>query len=159
MFETGHLSIVSLDDNTENGIAETQLENIDDIISMGNQLLCEQNSMLYWYNGNSLEELGSIDEAYDSYYKGYANNTALLLTYYDGRKYGGDLWKIGDLEKQKLDENVTECWYLKSGEVLYISEGKLILYSNGIRTRIADDVKVAWPLNEEKKPELYRSDW
>lgn len=159
LFETGHLSIVSLDDNTENDIAETQLENIDDIISMGNQLLCEQNSMLYWYNGNSLEELGSIDEAYDSYYKGYANNTALLLTYYDGRKYGGDLWKIGDLEKQKLDENVTECWYLKSGEILYISEGKLILYSNGIRTRIADDVKVAWPLNEEKKPELYRSDW
>lgn len=83
-----------------------------------------------------------------------------MLVYYNGRQYGGTLVQIGvNNYKYEIDSNVTDFWELESGEILYISEGKLILYSGNVKIRIADNVKFAWPLSEKKTTDYVKEGW
>lgn len=84
----------------------------------------------------------------------------MLLSYFDGPVYGGNLWYIDiNGNSQEIDENVTRFAALESGEILYIKEGKAVLYSGGIKTQVADEVRVMLPFGEKEKTRSVYSAW
>ena len=133
-------------------------DEITGVMVISGKLFYEKNNTIYWYDGDSSISIGSVYDDNETYYKGYDDGTVLMLVYYSGRQYGGTLVKIGTNEYE-IDSNVTDFWELESGDILYISEGKLILYSGNVKTRIADSVKFAWPLSEKKITDYVKQGW
>lgn len=155
--EVGGLSVGKLSDGYCTD-CETIESEITSVKIIGGKLFYEKNNTIYWYDGNSSISIGSVYDDDETYYKGYDDGTVLMLVYYSGRQYGGTLVEIGTNEYE-IDSNVTDFWKLESGEILYISEGKLILYSGNVKTRIADNVKFAWPLSEKKTTDYVKEGW
>lgn len=132
------------------------VENVDDLAIIGDQLFYTVNEDLYFYHDGNSVYLGPNCDFWSSYEDG----TILLLSYFDGPVYGGNLWYIDiNGNSQEIDENVTRFAALKSGEILYVKEGKAILYSGGIKTRVADDVRVMLPFEEKEKTRSVYSAW
>lgn len=155
--DEGSLTVGTVSDGycTDRKVIEDE---ITDVMIISGKLLYEKNNTVYWYDGNSSISIGSVYDDNETYYKGYDDGTVLMLVYYSGRQYGGTLVKIGANEYE-IDSNVTDFWELESGDILYISEGKLILYSGNVKTRIADSVKFAWPLSEKKITDYVKQGW
>ncbi|MDO5781675.1 MAG: hypothetical protein Q4P27_04390 [Eubacteriales bacterium] len=157
--ENGLLTVGTLSGASCSG-RETIESDVKNVKTISGKLFYEKNDTVYWYNGSSSTPIGSVYDDYDTYYKGYDNGNVLMLVYYSGRQYGGTLVQIGvNNYKYEIDSNVTDFWELESGDILYITEGKLILYSGSVKTRIADNVKTAWPLSEETVTDKENSGW
>ena len=157
--DAGNLRVGKLSDGycTECEIIENE---VTGAITIGEKLFYKKNNTIYWYDGGSSISIGSVYDDDETYYKGYDDGTVLMLVYYNGRQYGGTLVQIGvNNYKYEIDSNVTDFWELESGEILYISEGKLILYSGNVKIRIADNVKFAWPLSEKKTTDYVKEGW
>lgn len=155
--DEGSLTVGTVSDGycTDRKVIEDE---ITDVMIISGKLFYEKNNTVYWYDGDSSISIGSVYDDNETYYKGYDDGTVLMLVYYSGRQYGGTLVKIGANEYE-IDSNVTDFWELESGDILYISEGKLILYSGNVKTRIADSVKFAWPLSEKKITDYVKQGW
>ena len=135
---------------------DTGVESADDLAIIGDQLFYTINEDLYFYHDGNSVYLGPNCDFWSSYEDG----TILLLSYFDGPVYGGNLWYIDiNGNSQEIDENVTRFAALESGEILYIKEGKAVLYSGGIKTQVADEVRVMLPFGEKEKTRSVYSAW
>lgn len=158
-YDSGDVIVKTLLDNNPNeiGVMESDVTNVSTI---GDNLFWEKNGTVYWCDGSNCIPIGSAYDEYETYYKGYIDRTVLMLVYYTGRQYGGELVEIVDGKYEyEIDSNVTDFWKLESGGILYIKEGQLILYSNGIKTRISDNVKKAWTLSEKTVTDYEHTGW
>ena len=95
-----------------------------------------------------------------AFWKGYEDGSALLLVSWDKVKYGGTLWYINENNMAlEIDSEVKKFAKLESGGFVYLAGNNLILYEDGIKTRIADHVNSFRLFKEKKKTESRYSVW
>lgn len=147
--EEGEIYTAEITEGVDLSISHIGAEDVSEIHIYGDELCYEADKCLYIYKNHQQTELGNLRENY--IYNFYEDGSILLMDDYIDRKYGGTLYYISDTGgKKKVGDDVTSFMRLQSGEVLYLSEQKLVLYSEGEKTRIADDVKQIWSANEKK---------
>ncbi|EET58987.1 hypothetical protein BRYFOR_09093 [Marvinbryantia formatexigens DSM 14469] len=180
--EEGELYIADNRSETWGKVENSGEEEIFEIYEYADMLCYDVNNTLYVYKGDvqgvelGYYKMGSsdfqfgkdkmlymFDGNYDagSYiYSFYENGSILMVDDYVDSQYGGTLYYVSDMgEKFKIADDVTSFVQLRSGTILYLSEQKLVCYSEGERNRIADDVRLVWSANEEKSVSVSQMGW
>ncbi len=144
---------------TEDGMessGQTGWEGVRDIQVVGNKLIYFQDDNVSWSWNGHVESLGQRC----AFWKGYEDGSALLLVSWDKVKYGGTLWYINENNMAlEIDSEVKKFAKLESGGFVYLAGNNLILYEDGIKTRIADHVNSFRLFKEKKKTESRYSVW